>query len=31
LAALYDFVTVKVSPLKAVRQVEVVPVLHRLK
>jgi DNA-binding Lrp family transcriptional regulator len=31
LAALYDFVTSKVGPLPAVRQVEIVPVLHRLK
>jgi DNA-binding Lrp family transcriptional regulator len=31
LAALYAFVTLKVGPLEAVRQVEVVPVLHRLK
>ena len=31
LAALYDFVTTKVGPLPAVRQVEIVPVLHRLK
>jgi len=31
LAALYDFITAKVGPLEAVRQVEVVPVLHRLK
>jgi DNA-binding Lrp family transcriptional regulator len=31
LAALYDFVTAKVGTLAAVRQVEVVPVLHRLK
>jgi DNA-binding Lrp family transcriptional regulator len=31
LAALYAFVTAKVGPLEAVRQVEVVPVLHRLK
>jgi DNA-binding Lrp family transcriptional regulator len=31
LAALYAFVTTKVGPLPAVRQVEVVPVLHRLK
>ena len=30
-AALYDFVTAKVGPLPAVRQAEVVPVLHRLK
>src|SRR5580693_1206679 len=31
LAALYAFVTTKVGPLPAVRQVETVPVLHRLK
>jgi DNA-binding Lrp family transcriptional regulator len=31
LAALYGFVTAKVGPLAAVRQVEVVPVLHRFK
>jgi DNA-binding Lrp family transcriptional regulator len=31
LAALYAFVTAKVGPLPAVRQVEIVPVLHRLK
>jgi DNA-binding Lrp family transcriptional regulator len=31
LTALYHFVTAKVGPLPAVRQVEVVPVLHRLK
>jgi DNA-binding Lrp family transcriptional regulator len=31
LPALYDFVTAKVGPLPAVRQVEIVPVLHRLK
>ena len=31
LAALYAFVTTKVGPLPAVRQVEIVPVLHRLK
>jgi DNA-binding Lrp family transcriptional regulator len=31
LAALYSFVTAKVGPLPAVRQVEIVPVLHRLK
>ncbi|HEY1621502.1 MAG TPA: AsnC family transcriptional regulator [Streptosporangiaceae bacterium] len=31
LAALYAFVTLKVGSLPAVRQVEVVPVLHRLK
>jgi DNA-binding Lrp family transcriptional regulator len=31
LAALYAFITTKVGPLEAVRQVEVVPVLHRLK
>ena len=31
LATLYAFVTTKVGPLPAVRQVETVPVLHRLK
>ena len=31
LAALYAFVTTKVGPLPAVRQVETVPVLQRLK
>ncbi len=31
LAALYAFVTTKVGTLSAVRQVEIVPVLHRLK
>jgi DNA-binding Lrp family transcriptional regulator len=31
LPALYAFVTAKVGPLPAVRQVEIVPVLHRLK
>jgi DNA-binding Lrp family transcriptional regulator len=31
LAALYAFVTTKVGTLPAVRQVEIVPVLHRLK
>jgi DNA-binding Lrp family transcriptional regulator len=31
LAALYAFVTTKVGPMSAVRQVETVPVLHRLK
>jgi DNA-binding Lrp family transcriptional regulator len=31
LGALYAFVTAKAGPLPAVRQVEVVPVLHRLK
>ena len=31
LAALYAFVTTKVGPLPAVRQVETVPVLHRIK
>jgi DNA-binding Lrp family transcriptional regulator len=31
LAALYAFITTKVGPLPAVRQVETVPVLHRLK
>ena len=31
LAALYSFVTTKVGPLPAVRQVETVPVLQRLK
>jgi DNA-binding Lrp family transcriptional regulator len=31
LAALYAFVTTKVGPLPAVRPVEIVPALHRLK